>query len=76
MRPKKHKTPANKYNLEECLKLDALGKKQFFENGSKFARSGINTPFIFKKFLSSSLSLDETVQQTEENTYYTACQLE
>ncbi|KJV72002.1 hypothetical protein [Orientia tsutsugamushi] len=56
--------------------LDALGKKQFFKNSSKFARSRINTPFIFKKFLSSSLSLDETVQQTEENTYYTACQLE
>ncbi|WP_064644428.1 hypothetical protein [Orientia tsutsugamushi] len=56
--------------------LDASGKKQFFKNISKFARSGINTPFIFKKFLSSSLSLDETVQQTEEDTHYTDCQFE
>nr|WP_064591956.1 hypothetical protein [Orientia tsutsugamushi] len=56
--------------------LDASGKKQFFKNISKFARSGINTPFIFKKFLSSSLSLDETVQQTEEDTHYTDWQFE
>ncbi|SPR05583.1 hypothetical protein [Orientia tsutsugamushi] len=54
--------------------LDVLGKKQFFENSSKFARSGANTPVIFKKFLSSSL--DESMQQTKENTCYTIGQLE
>ncbi|SPM46328.1 Uncharacterised protein [Orientia tsutsugamushi] len=44
-----------------------IGKKQFFQNIAKFAKSGSKTPVIFKEFL-SSLSYDDTTQQTEEDT--------
>ncbi|KJV55598.1 hypothetical protein [Orientia tsutsugamushi] len=44
-----------------------IGKKQFFQNIAKFAKSGSKTQAIFKEFL-SSLSYDDTTQQTEEDT--------
>ncbi|WP_155730021.1 hypothetical protein [Orientia tsutsugamushi] len=47
--------------------INKIGKKQFFQNIAKFAKSGSKTPAIFKEFL-SSLSYDDTTQQTEEDT--------
>ncbi|KJV56967.1 hypothetical protein [Orientia tsutsugamushi] len=47
--------------------INKIGKKRFFQNIVKFAKSGSKAPAIFKKFL-SSLSYDDTTQQTEENT--------
>ncbi|CAM80469.1 hypothetical protein OTBS_1402 [Orientia tsutsugamushi str. Boryong] len=47
--------------------INKIGKKQFFQNIAKFAKSGSKAPAIFKKFL-SSLSYDDTTQQTEEDT--------
>ncbi|WP_371222812.1 hypothetical protein [Orientia tsutsugamushi] len=47
--------------------IDKIGKKQFFQNIAKFAKSGSNAPAIFKKLL-PSLLYDDTTQQTEEDT--------
>lgn len=47
--------------------INKIGKKQFFQNIVKFAKSGSKAPTIFKKFL-SSLLYDDTTQQTEEDT--------